>query len=242
MTNQAGEWPEFAEYFDRVPAVFVSVPSQHRDIHPDDFANQIRPIVEETFGVDPEVALTAQVQKYQIGSAAEWSRTLAIVIEQAIPTASFLASVVTIAPVVQRLLRRLRDHNTIEMADFIQDESGLIPSAVPPKIGLPMAIGLAGAHYQATYSALQGVSINWFARATDHMSSVEHPSGRETYIIKLEKDHENFIYHISGEGRCTEHFYLAGHRLIPLNIPNWLDEVPYDHPRQLAVGRVDEQT
>lgn len=213
---------EYAQYFDTVPAVIVCVPSWYWDIQPDDYAGLIRPLTEDPLPESTDgIEIHVRIQTYQIGSAAEWSRTMAVVIEYAGPTVSFLAGLVTVAPYVLKVMKTLRDHNNTQMAGKSGNEGDQPLNAPPPALGLPMAIGLAGLHYQATYGPLEGVSVNWFARATDHLGSIEHPSGRETYVIKVENNHENFIYHITGEGRCTEHFYLAGHRLISLDIPNW---------------------
>ncbi len=234
--------PEYAQYFETVPAVIVCVPPWHWHIDPVDYANLIKPLIDETVAESTDGhELHARVQNYQIGSAAEWSRTLAIVIEHAGPTTSFLASVVTIAPFALRLMKKLRIQNDLQTAEPSENESDVPPKAPPPSIGLPMVIGMASLHYRATYGPLEGVSINWFVRATDHLGSVEHPSGTETYILRLARDGENFIYHVTGEGRCTEHYYSAGGRMLALEIPNWLDEDPYHHPRQLATGRIDDQ-
>lgn len=242
MDNNNDPDSEYAEHFDTVPVVIVSVPSWHWDIHPDDYADLIKPLLDDALAESTdglEVRLT--IQNYQIGSAAEWSRTLAIVVEHAGPTASFLASLVTIAPFALRLVKKFRNQNDIELAEHPEDEDSLPPRASPPRIGLPLVIGLAGMHYMQTYGSLDDVSINWFTRATDRLGSIGHPSGRETYVIKFTRGNENIVYHVTSEGRCTEHYYLAGGRMLALEIPNWLDEDPYHHPRQLSAGRVDER-
>jgi hypothetical protein len=152
--------PEFAEYFDKESALIVTVPTWHWDIHPDEFAAQIKPLVEEALrDADAGSDLRVRVQPYQIGSSAEWSRTLAVVIENALPAVSFIANLVAIAPFAVKIAQKLRGHNNAQLAEQADADTGLHLRVPTSKLGLPIVIGPTGMHYQATYGSLDTAVI-----------------------------------------------------------------------------------
>jgi hypothetical protein len=240
MDRQDDEAPEYAEYFDTVPAVLVQVPSWQWNTQPDEYAGQMDPIIREVLGdATDEIDLRHRVQIYQIGSAAEWSRTLAIVIEHAEPALSYISSLITIAPYALKLAKRVRDQNQSELSSKPDDAAGLPPKSPAPTFGLPILIGLAARHYQATHSSLGEVGIRWFVRSTDRLGSIGHPTGTETYTVTFNRGEETVIYCITAEGRCTEHLYVMKDRVISLEVPNWLDDQPWDQLKLLASGRFE---
>lgn len=148
MDRQGDEAPGFVERFDTVPAVLVRVPSWLWDTPPDEYAERIAPIIRETLDhTADEINLRHRVQTYQIRSAAEWSRTLAIVIEHAEPALSYIFSLITIAPYALKLVKKVRNQNQSELSNKQDDASGLPPNAPSPTFGLPIVIGLAAGHY-----------------------------------------------------------------------------------------------
>jgi hypothetical protein len=232
-------YPDESVRFDRDAAIIISAASWDWDIDPSDFANQIQPDLDETLKADPgSVDIRARIHLHQTGSAAEWSRDLVVVFEATGPVLDYISSLIEIAGVGMVLTNRLRERNRTEMAERENNVETSRLNAPPPTITLPIAIGLAASHYQSNYGPIENTEMLWNARGGLPYASVESPTGNETYTVTIRRNGDVILYTINGEGCCIEHLLITPERVICLQVPDFLNDDPWNRPRQLASGRL----
>lgn len=238
MSRNDAFYQEEGPRFDQIPAIVFTVPSWNREIRPEEFGKHLQNIVE---GVAQTSALSSKVQYrvqyHQIGSAAEWSRTVAIVLEVSAPIVGYLSGLATIAQFALEIIQVFREKEKRESFDQAS-EDGVVPDFHHPGIGLQVALGIAASHYRGNYGELKRVEAFWHVRTNDRPDAVAFPWGSEIYTITLLQEDERFVYTIRGDGECIEHLMVSGHRVLPLDLPNFLGVESWEHLRCSESGRI----
>jgi hypothetical protein len=85
-------------------------------------------------------------------------------------------------------------------------------------------IALCYADMMKRYGIGQVVTIDTFPRSFTEFATPDHPSGPETYLIRIKAGKRRFFYLVNSKGEVSEHFLTTGDDLTLLPLPNLLDD------------------
>lgn len=164
------------------------------------------------------------IEKYQIGSAAEWTQTFAVIVNAFPAIVSQGADLITWALAMREAVVTIRGYlRERELA------SGRNPNVKTPEpvVNMPFVVGMCLSHFQETVGDLDRISMSRHLRTSKgYLSSAEHPAGYETYTIGIRKGTANYIFVVLSNGRCVEHFVIESSKIKLLSLPDWLREQP----------------
>lgn len=236
LEQDQGEW--IYDLRDR-PAVIIHVPRESSEEELVGFERELRSLAGAVADRDGDASRPAppQVGRYQIGSAAEWTYTFAIVWEAAQYTPDIAAEIVDWAMRFEFLFIRLKPGSSEPVPEGSTEKDKPL-SLRPTELAVtqPAIVSLALSHYHSKYGRVESVDVSWFMRGSQYIDSVSQPSGRETYTVDIHDETSHYVYVVTGKAEPLEHFLLSAGRLHPLEEPIWLGREPSNRFNVSASG------
>lgn len=213
------------------PALIIQMPRESSEGELARFEEELHVLAAEAQGQDvgDSSNAPAQVGRYQIGPAAEWTYTFAIAWDAVQQAPDLFAQAVDWAMRFEFLFGRLNSTSPDSLPDAASNGSSP-PSTRPTELTVtpPVVVSLVLSHFQATYGALDSLKLSWFVRGPRYGSGLSQPSGNELYTIDVHDDSSHYVYVVTGSAVPMEHFLLSCGRLHPLEEPQWLGREPSD--------------
>jgi hypothetical protein len=217
----------------------------------DEFEREMRRIIIEsvpplvTAGILSEQQAEAiQSHGYETGPAAQsWPQFFFEVYQQAEPIISGSASLIAIADFIKQVAIGLRDWRERKREDLARNYEELrdrtIHVDLDPQIvlTLPNLVALCYTDLVQRHGEVGNVAITVFPRNRwGGYGSADHPSGGETYLVRLTTEDASYFYLVDGGGGVSEHYRTVGADLELLALPDLLPDDtsgnPYRQPEQ----------
>lgn len=243
MNKADRSWIAYANDLDRRPAVIVPVPRDPTkptldysaaDTYMQHLQELVDTVVADQKYLPPS---TVHIGRYQIGSAAEWSGTVAVLLDYAPEALSIGADLIAYAQLALAIAMKIRESRSHATVDDQPTDADPQVVKRPPSLNLPALLGLATEHYGRHYGSIDNVDVRWHARVPNVLgASVGHPVGNETYTFDVNTSMASYVYIVAAEGQALDHFYAVKDRIVPLQLPNWLDLDPFAFPQSWQTG------
>lgn len=167
-------------------------------------------------------------QRYSVGPAAqEWPQLFFDFYQSARPLLEDGATLLTLGYFLKDVYRLLRDWSARKERElFGSPESksyrisaiSLMPSTHFTRSSI---VALCFSDVVQRHGVGQSITVESFSRSPSEFETVDHPSGRESYLIRIKSGRLSYFYQVSGTAEVSEHYLLASSAISLLPLPDF---------------------